>query len=60
MDKETFFEQALAKVESASIRKWATSDHNRPLFLKLVELSLKENKTPEDFTAFIVIQAIGL
>lgn len=37
MDAETLFCTALAQVESESIRAWAGSDHNRPLFVRIAQ-----------------------
>lgn len=55
-----YFNAALADVESASIRAWATSAHNHPLFLQLAEDAWQKNKTVEAMTISIVALAIGL
>jgi len=59
MDTKAFFEQAVSLVESASIRKWATSEHNQPIFLEIAGKAIENKKSPEDFTTFIILQAIG-
>lgn len=59
----TLFASALEKVESKSIREWATTAHNAPLFLKIAESSIAGKKKcadPEWFAAYIVATAIGL
>lgn len=54
-----FLEAALEMVESKSIREWATSANNGPLFLKMAENAVKKNTAPETFAAYIVCLAIG-
>ena len=55
--------QALRRVESKSIREWALTDHNRPIFHQLASQAV-ENKgasaDPDRFAAFITAKAIGL
>lgn len=63
MDAEQLFQQALAKVESASIREWATSEHNRPIWIKAADAAIvKHNGQPSValFTVLIVSSAMGL
>lgn len=63
MSPEQLFQQALAKVESDSIRQWAETEHNRPIWLQLAELAIqKQNGKPDvyRFSAAIVASAIGL
>lgn len=63
MTAESLLEAALELVESNSIRAWATSAHNKPLFLKIAEHAIEHKETisePSLFCAFIVCQAIGL
>lgn len=59
-----FFNAALARVESTSIRAWAQTDHNRPIMLQLAAKAMvgtgPMSGTPEGFAAFIVATAIGL
>ena len=38
--------EAIEQVESRSIRDWATSAHNAPIFLAIARKSLKQGKTP--------------
>jgi hypothetical protein len=63
MNAEQLFQQALAKVESQSIRQWAETEHNRPVWLKAAEAAIvKHNGLPDVslFSAYIVATAIGL
>jgi hypothetical protein len=63
MNAEQLFEQALTKVESSTIRIWANSERNRPLWIKMAEAAIvKHNGEPDVsiFAALIVAQAIGL
>lgn len=58
------FTAALAKVESRSIRDWASSDHNRPLWLKIAKgWGQQERMGMDHITAlstYITATAIGL
>lgn len=62
MNAEQLLQAALEKVESQSIRQWATSEHNRPIWIKLAELALakKPDASPDRFSTLIVCSAIGL
>jgi hypothetical protein len=63
MNAEQLFQQALAKVESQSIRQWAETEHNRPIWIKAAEAAIvKHNGQPNValFTVLIVSSAIGL
>ena len=63
MNAEQLFTAALALVESASIKEWAQTDHNRPIFVKIAEGALAKNgpsASPSMFSALIVSSAIGL
>lgn len=62
MNAEQLFEQALAKVESDSIRQWATSERNRPTWIKIAQLTVTNQNNPDvfRFSALIVSTAIGL
>jgi len=59
---EQFLDAALAKVESKSIRAWAQSDHNRPLWLNLAGNTLQKHgdaASTDGFAAFVVLSALG-
>lgn len=62
MDAETLLTQALERIESPSIKAWATSEHNRPIFIKIAESALKKNPQTDalQFSTYITCQAIGL
>lgn len=63
MNAEQLFEQALAKVESDSIRQWAETEHNKPLWLKMAQGAIEKHNGQPDvslFSALIVSTAIGL
>lgn len=56
-----FLDRALALVESASIRSWATSTHNRPIWESAAAARLKAGRTDiNHFAASIASTAIGL
>ncbi len=59
---EQLFETALSLVDSGSIRAWAQSEHNRPIFVKLAQCVL--DKGPDGahhkLAVLIVSNAIGL
>lgn len=66
MTPQSLFDGALSRVESASIRAWAQTSHNQPIWLQLAASALaKAAQTgsapdPSRFAAFIVASAIGL
>jgi len=63
MTPEEFFNAVLAKVESQSIREWATSAHNQPLFLTDIgEYMAKQGvkADPDRYTIKLVSMAIGM
>jgi len=52
---------ALARVESESVKAWAQTAQNGPLFLKMAENAIKRNEAdPDRFAAFIVCCALGM
>lgn len=57
---EQLFNAALAKVESKSIRAWAVTDHNRPLWLRIAADCLSRGKDADFLCLQIVATAIGL
>lgn len=61
MTPESIFAAALANVESRSIREWADSEHNRPLWLEHIRQIQAAGKTidPLRLCAYIVITAMG-
>lgn len=63
MTPEILFTRALLQVESASIRAWAQTDRNRPLWLEMASGHLEKyphNPDPSLFAGLIVATAIGL
>ena len=54
--------EALAKVESKSIREWASSGHNRPLWLEIAQLYVNKGKpdAADWLTIDIVTNAMGM
>lgn len=55
-----FLKAALEHVESASIRTWATSNHNGPVWEREALAWLKKERTDVlKFAALIVIEAMG-
>jgi len=59
-DANKLFEAALKKVQSASIRAWAQTDRNRPLWLKHCGSVNEKYATPDFVAGYIVALAIGL
>lgn len=57
---EELLAAAVKLVESASIRDWVQTDHNRPLWLKIAEKYLGKNDAEHLLCADIVGTAIGL
>jgi len=57
---DEFFARALEQVESASIRAWARTPHNAPIFRLMAVGALKKGTSVEIFAALIVANAIGL
>jgi len=66
MDPETLLTDALALVESQSVRAWATTEHNRPIFVQLAAGAIQSagvsgrDPNVHTFAAYIVATAIGL
>ena len=59
-----FLKEALAHVESRSIREWATSEHNLPIWVEITKGWLEKNGGPSDnnrirLTTYIVVEALG-
>lgn len=50
--------QALELIESDSIRAWAQTPHNKPIFVEMI--STKEATDPVRFAGLIVALAVGL
>lgn len=63
MNGETLLTSALPLLTSESVREWAQTPHNRPIFLQLAEQEVKKGglwSTPSGFAAYMVSLAIGL
>lgn len=62
MNAEQLFEKALERVESLNCKEWATSEHNKPIWLKISQSYLTKNPNvePSALTAYIVSTFIGL
>lgn len=63
MTNVEFLDAALGQVESESIREWANSDHNRPIFEKMAQGAIDkrgEEADPVMFSAYVVSLAMGL
>jgi len=60
MSAETLFIEALKYVESESIRKWAQTDHNRPLWHNYCSKCTGTRRSPHAVAAYIVCLAIGM
>ena len=58
-EARAFFNASLAKVESKSIREWAVTPHNKPIWLKIAEGAVARGSSPEMFAAYMVCVAIG-
>jgi hypothetical protein len=61
-----FLNAALSRVESASIKEWAQSEHNLPVWTKIAEGEVKRGKSASKvddvawFAGYIVGSAMGL
>jgi hypothetical protein len=60
MRANNYLNEALEKVESQSVRAWATSAHNYPIFLEMAQGALKKGTSTDFFAGMIVAYAIGL
>jgi hypothetical protein len=56
-----YFQKALECVQSTSIRQWASSDHNGPIWLQYVEAILKARGSVDvnKLAAYITLTAMG-
>lgn len=57
---EALFNETLAQVESKSIREWASSERNRPLWLAIAKGYVDKANASELLLIDIVGTAIGL
>lgn len=58
---ERLLSDALARIESASIRDWATSAHNRPVWLRFAQATIDNGKANATKLATLILcNAIGL
>ena len=57
---ERLFTDALKIVESESIRKWAQTAHNRPLWIDYCAKCTGTRRDPNVVAAYIVCLAIGM
>lgn len=56
-----FFHAAIAGVASMSIRKWALSEHNAPIWEREALAWLQAGRTDTTkFTTLIVVEAMGM
>lgn len=54
------FNDSVAKIESKSIREWATSAHNMPLWMETCQKAVDNNRMDSDrMAAYMVCVAIG-
>jgi hypothetical protein len=59
-----FLKEALTHVESKSIREWATSEHNFPIWIEIAKRFLIKNGGPSEdnrirLSTYIVVEAMG-
>ena len=60
MTAKELLDRALAGVASQSIREWATSPHNLPIWQQIAERAVANGKTDvHALTAYIICVAIG-
>ena len=63
MTNVELLDAALERVESESVRRWANSDNNRPVWEKIAQRAVDkkgDGVDPVAFSAYIVCEAIGL
>lgn len=59
-------DQATARIESKSIKEWATSEQNRAIWLQIAQKAIENGKSPDvetdviRFSTYMVSAAIGL
>jgi len=54
-----FFNDTLGHIESKSIREWASSEHNKPIILKMAASARNNGSDPVRFATYLVCIAIG-
>ena len=59
MNANEIFEAALQGVESRSIKAWASSDHNKPLFIKFAQTLVGKKNAVELMTIAMISWAMG-
>lgn len=60
-DANKLFSDALCYVESKSIREWAQSPHNGPIWLEICQTDINNGRRdPQRMATYIVAEAIGL
>lgn len=58
---ETLFDAALARIESASIKAWANSAHNRPVWIRYAQATIDNGRADAVKLATVILcNAIGL
>lgn len=63
MTNVELLDRAIEHVESESVRDWANSDHNRPIFEEIAQKAIDErgeSADPARLGTYIVCLAIGL
>lgn len=57
---QAFLDEALNGVESESIKKWATTPHNKRIMLQVAEQMRMANEPAVKLTIFVVSNAMGI
>jgi hypothetical protein len=57
---EQFARDAIARIESPSVRDWASTPHNFPIVCKMAERPAARGDDPARLATFLLLQAMGL
>lgn len=61
MNANTLYTESLKLVQSNSIRSWAQTDHNKPLWLEICQNAINNKKfDPSAMAAYMVAVAMGM
>lgn len=61
MNAKQLFEASILEIESKSIRAWAQTDHNKPLWMEICREAVKNQKQdPFNMAAYMVAVAMGM
>jgi hypothetical protein len=61
LSPSTFFTLTVGLIESASIKEWAQSAHNKPIIITAITAKLQRDPKakPRDFATYLTLCAMG-